>query len=52
METPEAFFANLGDTDIVTDEAKQKVRNFIREQWPILAKRKGLAYRTSYDKTK
>lgn len=52
MEAPETFYAKLGEADIVTDEAKYKIKSFIREEWPIMAKRKGLKYRTSFDKTK
>ena len=52
MDIPASFLMKLGDTDIVTDEANSIIKNFIRDKWPILAKKKGLKYRISYDYAK
>ena len=49
MEIPNAFLSKLGDTEIVTTQAIFLIKNFIRDKWPILAKKKGLKYRISYD---
>ena len=52
MEIPATFLMKLGDTEVVTAEANSFIKNFIRDKWPVLAKKKGLKYRISYDYAK
>ena len=49
VEIPKAFFAKLGDSKIVTSDGIDLIKLFIQSGWPILAKRKRLTYRVSYD---
>ena len=49
VEIPKTFFAKLGDSKIVTSDAINLIKLFIQSEWPILAKRKRLTYRVSYD---
>ena len=52
MEIPATFYMKLGDTEVVTAEANSLIKNFIRGKWPVLAKKRGLKYRVSYDYAK
>lgn len=49
VDIPKAYFEKLGDPKIVSSNAVQLIKLFCRNEWPILAKRKRLSYRVSYD---
>lgn len=49
VEIPATFFAKLGDSRVVTADAILMVKQFIHNRWPVLAKRKRVTYRVSYN---
>jgi len=49
VEIPKTFFTKLGDSKAVTPETIDSIANFIKTQWPVLAKKKRVTYRVSYD---
>ena len=49
VELPKTFLDKLGDNKAVKPEAINLVRSFIKDEWPVLARKKRLTYRVSYD---
>ena len=49
MDIPKTFFSKLGDARLVTSDGIGLIQNFIRQEYPILAKRKRMTFRVSFD---
>ena len=49
VEIPKNFFMKLGESKVVKQEAINMIRMFILSEWPVLAKRRRLTFRVSFD---
>ena len=49
VSLPKTFFEKLGNAKLVTSDGIGLIQSFIKKEYPILAKRKRMTFRVSFD---